>query len=775
MAFLLNPHLLLLLFCFLSYFLIPTDSLSTVSISVLSSSNQTLICALQQQQSQTRLNCTSFPQGIQLQLNPNISFSEIAGGNGFLCALRTPTSSSSTSIMSCWRFSSNATNVSPKRVYRGPLLQNLDAAAANSHICATNNSNGLNCWQWRDLNNPTNKLSSNLSTIAVGSNFVCGISSVTQKIDCIGSNNSTVIDTTPSGNYSLISASSSYACAIFSSNNSLNCWGNLPFSISTLPQGSFISLALGQNGGCAIRAVNQTLQCWGSNNFSLPSNLRDTYFEAITAKQDIFCGVVTDNLSLICWGRNEILGANGTLVFDNKVLPGPCTTSTCPCGPVSNTQELCTQGSICKPCFIQSQLESNQSQPVPPPSPGGNTNTNNGWSHKMVAFLVVGCVGSVSLLLVLAFFVYKYCKGRGCRRVHDSGRLDDPPPVLEKRLSHIISLGNGGHLEEFSLQLLLKSTDNFSEHHKIGTGSFGSVYHATLEDGRQVAIKRAEISPNSPSYRFPGQQDKDRDHAFVNELESLSRLNHKNLVRLFGFFEDTNERILVYEYMSNGSLNDHLHDHITWSSDCPLGSWLGRLKVALDAARGIEYLHQYAIPPIIHRDIKSANILLDAKWSAKVSDFGLSLMGPDPEDEHSHLSLLAAGTVGYMDPEYYRLQHLTTKSDVYSFGVVLLELLSGYKAIHRNEHGMPRNVVDFVVPYIVQDDIHRVLDRRVPPPTPYEIEGVAFVGYLAADCVTLEGRDRPSMSRVVDCLDKALAACLAQPSSLHSWTSSSDD
>lgn len=412
----------------------------------------------------------------------------------------------------------------------------------------------------------------------------------------------------------------------------------------------------------------------------------------------------------------------------------------------------------------------------------------------MVAFLVVGCVGSVSLLLVLAFFLYKYCKGRGCRRVHDSGRLDEleasPPevpqaqpaaqPVLEKRLSHIFSMGNGGPLEEFSLQLLLQTTNNFSEHHKIGTGSFGSVYHATLEDGREVAIKRAEISPTSPSHRIVGattkrQQDKDKDNAFVNELESLSRLNHKNLVRLLGFFEDTKERILVYEFMNNGSLNEHLHDLNTWSSDSPLASWAGRIKLALDAARGIEYLHQYAIPPVIHRDIKSANILLDAKWTAKVSDFGLSLMGPDPEDEHSHLSLLAAGTVGYMDPEYYRLQHLTPKSDVYSFGVLLLELLCGHKAIHRNEHGMPRNVVDFVVPYIVQDEIHRVLDRRVPPPTPFEIEGVAFVGYLAADCVNLEGRDRPSMTRVVDCLEKALVACLAQPAlSWSSPTASSD-
>jgi serine/threonine protein kinase len=267
------------------------------------------------------------------------------------------------------------------------------------------------------------------------------------------------------------------------------------------------------------------------------------------------------------------------------------------------------------------------------------------------------------------------------------------------------------------------------------------------------------MSTNSPSFGNVSvtKRQEDNDSAFVNELESLSRLHHKNLVKLLGFYEDKNERILVYEYMNNGSLNDHLHKFQTST----IMSWSGRIKVALDAARGIEYLHKYAMPPIIHRDIKTSNILLDSKCVAKVADFGLSLMGP--EDEESHISLLAAGTVGYMDPEYYRLQHLTTKSDVYSFGVVLLELLSGYKAIHKNENGVPRNVVDFVVPFIVQDEIHRILDPKLPPPTPFEIEGVAFVGYLACDCVRLEGRDRPSMSHVVNSLEKALEACLAQP------------
>ncbi|KAK7848145.1 serine/threonine-protein kinase-like protein ccr4 [Quercus suber] len=224
-------------------------------------------------------------------------------------------------------------------------------------------------------------------------------------------------------------------------------------------------------------------------------------------------------------------------------------------------------------------------------------------------------------------------------------------------------------LTEFRLQMLLEATHNFSEDHKIGT--------------------------------------------------DLSRLNHKNLVRLLGFCEDRNVRVVVYEYMENGTLHDHLHK----LQSTPLISWAARIKVALDAAKGIEYLHAYVVPPIVHCDIKSSNILLDATWTAKVSDLGPSFM--------SYLSILGAGSV---DPEYYKLQLLTPKSDVYSFGVVLLEILSGYKVLHRDEHGEPRSIVDFVVPYIAQDEIHKILDPKVPPPTPFELAAVAYVGNLALHC-----------------------------------------
>ncbi|KAK2433250.1 putative serine/threonine-protein kinase protein CCR3 [Trifolium repens] len=750
-----HKHLFISLFFFLSFILPIINTLSTVSISQSSNSNQTLICVLQPQtkQKHSNINCTSFPPSTtNLEMNPNVSFSQIVGGNGFLCAL-TSSSNSSNSIMGCWRFSlssNSTTNVPFKRIYRGPFIKDIDGG--NSHVCGLiKGTKGFRpeCWQWKDYDstfgkNPNMKM--NMSRITVGENFACGLYEIEKgnNVTCIGSNKN-VVGNEPKngGDYSLIEAGSNHVCAI-TNDGSLDCWGDM---VGEKPKGRFISLALGENRSCALR-YDGLVYCWGLNNFTLPLRLKGTYFESIVAKKSVFCGVLTSNYSLFCWGNEVLESKNDAFkVFDN-VLPGPCKNQ-CPCGPLPDSAKLCVSPAIiCKPCLPSFEIPSSPPSNPPLGSPG-NSSKSGTWSNKMVAFLVIGCVGCSTLLLALSFFFYKYCRGTICRsksRVHDSGRLDNldhdtelepraNPAVLEKRLSHVISKGNGGSLlEEFSLQTLIEATGNFSEGNKIGVGSFGSVYHAKLEDGKEVAIKRAEMSTNSPSFGNVSvtKRQEDNDSAFVNELESLSRLHHKNLVKLLGFYEDKNERILVYEYMNNGSLNDHLHKFQTST----IMSWSGRIKVALDAAR-------------------------DSKCVAKVADFGLSLMGP--EDEESHISLLAAGTVGYMDPEYYRLQHLTTKSDVYSFGVVLLELLSGYKAIHKNENGVPRNVVDFVVPFIVQDEIHRILDKKLPPPTPFEIEGVAFVGYLACDCVRLEGRDRPSMSDVVNSLEKALEACLAQP------------
>jgi serine/threonine protein kinase len=215
--------------------------------------------------------------------------------------------------------------------------------------------------------------------------------------------------------------------------------------------------------------------------------------------------------------------------------------------------------------------------------------------------------------------------------------------------------------------------------------------------------------------------------------------------------------------MPNGTLYDHLHDD-RHSNSGAISSWHLRVKIALEAVRGIEYLHTYAVPAVIHRDIKSFNTLLDASWTACVSDFGLSLLGS--EEEVSHISVAAAGTMGYIDPEYYRLQHLTTKSDVYSFGVVLLELRTvGRKAISKcsdkNNKRIPANplinVVGFATPRVQADELVSILDFRLPIPQGLELQAVSILASVAERCVRQEGKERPSMTYIVTRLVQAFS------------------
>ncbi|KAK3021513.1 hypothetical protein RJ639_046969 [Escallonia herrerae] len=496
-------HLLSYSFFLLAFFslscLPSLDSLSTVSIS--HASNQTLICALiHSSDQQSYLNCTSFPQGIQIPpTSGNTSFSGIVGGNGFLCALSLP---SSPSYMVCWRFSSNGTDMSYKRIYLGPALKELDAG--NSHVCGlADGTDKLECWQWPDLVLNGTEFA---SSVAVGDGFVCGLSELGQ-IRCLGSYGN-VIDHVPRGNYRLVASGSRHACATSSLNGSLECWGDM---VGEKPAGEFKALALGENRSCAMRP-NGKVTCWGEDGFALPGNLRDAFFEAIEGNGNVFCGILASDLSLNCWG-NEILDSNSSVM--KNVLPGPCR-SECSCGPLPNYGTFCSQGlMICEPCKGSTLVISPPSIPSQPPTSPPSRRTR--WNRKMIAFLVVGCVGSLSFLIASGFLFSRYCKVRGYR-VHDSGPLDDPlpplrqggpsqtsqveqaKPTLEKRLSQLTSLGNGGHLEEFSLQMLLHATRNFSEERKIGSGSFGSVYHGTLDDGREVAIKRAEF--NGSNYAF---------------------------------------------------------------------------------------------------------------------------------------------------------------------------------------------------------------------------------------------------------------------------------
>ncbi|KAK7311235.1 hypothetical protein RJT34_09242 [Clitoria ternatea] len=315
------------------------------------------------------------------------------------------------------------------------------------------------------------------------------------------------------------------------------------------------------------------------------------------------------------------------------------------------------------------------------------------------------------------------------------------PDISSGRIPVIAEHSNKA--EEFPLHELVAATNNFSPDNKIGVGGFGVVYKGTLADGREVAIKRSE-SNSKKKIEF-----EDRLSVFEAELDFLSRLHHRNLVRLVGFCEDKNERLLVCEYVLNGSLYNLLHHKNKGSR---LDSWKLRIQIALDACRGIEYLHNYAGHPIIHRDIKSSNILIDHNWTARVCDFGLSLTSPGYNSDYRPKK---AGTRGYMDPEYRDQNVLTTKSDVYSLGVVLLELLTGKKAIFK--HGKEEiSLVDFASTSIQIRELEKVWDERVEPPRHHEKKALYVMGDTARLCVRSEGKHRPPIDNIVAQLKEAL-------------------
>ncbi|KAK2973020.1 hypothetical protein RJ640_005563 [Escallonia rubra] len=290
--------------------------------------------------------------------------------------------------------------------------------------------------------------------------------------------------------------------------------------------------------------------------------------------------------------------------------------------------------------------------------------------------------------------------------------------------------------EVFTFRDLAAATDNFNPELLVGEGGFGRVYRGHIgHTNKTVAVKQLDRN---------GVQG---NREFLAEVLTLSLVHHRNLVNLLGYCADGRQRILVYEYMSNGSLEDRLLDMRPGKK--PL-DWYTRMKIAKGAAEGLEYLHDTAQPPIIYRDFKASNILLDDEFNPKLSDFGLAKLGPT--DGKEHVSTRVMGTYGYCAPEYAMTGQLTTRSDVYSFGVVFLEIISGRRAIDTMRPTEEQNLVTWAQPlfkdrrkFTMMAD--PLLEGKYPLKCLYQALAVA------AMCLQEEASTRPLISDVVTALE----------------------
>nr|GMD69879.1 serine/threonine-protein kinase-like protein At3g51990 [Ipomoea batatas] len=306
-------------------------------------------------------------------------------------------------------------------------------------------------------------------------------------------------------------------------------------------------------------------------------------------------------------------------------------------------------------------------------------------------------------------------------------------------------------VQEFSYSDLEAATNGFSDQKLLGRGSHGLVYKGVLRNGRLVAVKKSSRGSTNTPRLSSSSSPFDNGNEVENEIDILSKLQSPRLVNLVGFTSDDHRRLLVVEFMANGTLYDALH------ADSRPPGWGRRVKMALQTAKAIETLHS-ASPPVIHRDIKSANVLIDRNFNARLGDFGLALRCQD--NDFRFRSTPPAGTMGYLDPGYITPDNLSTKTDVFSFGILLLEIISGRKAI--DVAYSPPSIVDWAIPLIRRGKLMAIFDPRIDPPKdPIVRKQLAVV---AAKCVRSCRERRPSMKEIVECLGE-----LSKVIPLHSW------
>ncbi|KAH9784861.1 putative LRR receptor-like serine/threonine-protein kinase [Citrus sinensis] len=351
--------------------------------------------------------------------------------------------------------------------------------------------------------------------------------------------------------------------------------------------------------------------------------------------------------------------------------------------------------------------------------------TNKKHSKSNHIAIILGATGgALFVLLLVSLAVFLYVRRRATDQVSYTTTTE---------------MRNWNAARVFSHKEIKAATNNFKE--VIGRGSFGSVYLGKLSDGKQVAVKvrfdRTQLGADS----------------FINEVHLLSQIRHQNLVCLEGFCYEAKQQILVYEYLPGGSLADHLYGSNSKKFSL---SWVRRLKIAVDAAKGLDYLHNGSEPRIIHRDVKCSNILLDKDMNAKVCDFGLSKQVI--QADATHVTTVVKGTAGYLDPEYYSTQQLTEKSDVYSFGVVLLELICGREPLSHSGTPDSFNLVLWAKPYFQAGEFEIVDDSLKGS---FDVESMKKAALIAVRSVERDASLRPTIAEILAELKEAYSIQLS--------------
>ncbi|KAG4121654.1 hypothetical protein ERO13_D11G221000v2 [Gossypium hirsutum] len=356
-------------------------------------------------------------------------------------------------------------------------------------------------------------------------------------------------------------------------------------------------------------------------------------------------------------------------------------------------------------------------------------------SKTWIIALGVGVGCGVLSLVMGGWWLYKLLKKRRKVKLKKKFFKRNGGLLLQQQM-----YSHEGSLEKtkiFTSKELDKATNNFNNNRVVGQGGQGTVYKGMLADGRIVAVKKSIAMVVEEAEHF------------INEVVILSQVNHRNVVKLLGCCLETEVPLLVYEFISNGTLFQYLHDK---SEEFPL-SWETRLRIAKETAEALWYLHSSASIPIYHRDIKSSNILLDEKFKAKVSDFGTSR---SISIDQTHLTTHVQGTFGYLEPEYFQSSQFTEKSDVYSFGVVLVELLTGERPIfslEREKEG--RSLATHFISSMEENRVMEIVDARVVGQA--KEDELMMVAKLAYRCLSLSGKKRPTMKEVAIQLDQILA------------------